>query len=304
MQPLTQTRIFSPMIAVGSDEASGTGGGKVKVYEYSEMARRWQVKIHLEWPWNVDEAKQQKETSALSSYVHIVRLELWTSSEELSWNFAFELVGRDFLNLDRPCSRHCLCPKHRPLLSCSRHCEQVNAVIILSFANFEECVLNRDLRIITLRPLGGEREVAAGTPTKFDIKQVRGNWVRWARCSDTFVDFVQNQKLFMDLFRLASLRIMVVQCGGWVLTIYSHGCSVARTSKWSPQMETTLYLGMLERDRNYTCQLRGWWLCETLEGIHSCSFLHTQSFLFGLLVIRNWNLFRQTTWTPGSAFQP
>ena len=133
MQPLTQTRIFSPMIAVGSDEASGTGGGKVKVYEYSEMARRWQVKIHLEWPWNVDEAKQQKETSALSSYVHIVRQELWTSSEELSWNFAFELVGRDFLNLDRPCSRHCLCPKHRPLLSCSRHCEQVNAVIILSW---------------------------------------------------------------------------------------------------------------------------------------------------------------------------
>ena len=92
MQPLTQTRIFSPMIAVGSDEASGTGGGKVKVYEYSEMARRWQVKIHLEWPWNVDEAKHQKETSALPSYVHIVRLELWTSSEELSWNFAFELV--------------------------------------------------------------------------------------------------------------------------------------------------------------------------------------------------------------------
>ena len=217
MQPLTQTRIFSPMIAVGSDEASGTGGGKVKVYEYSEMARRWQVKIHLEWPWNVDEAKQQKETSALSSYVHIVRQELWTSSEELSWNFAFELVGRDFLNLDRPCSRHCLCPKHRPLLSCSRHCEQVNAVIILSFANFEECVLNRDLRIITLRPTGSEREVAAGTPTKFDIKQVRGNSVRWARCSDTFVDFVQNQKLFMDLFRLASSRIMVVQCGGWVL---------------------------------------------------------------------------------------
>ena len=34
----------SPMIAVGSDESSGTGGGKVKVYEYSEMARRWQVK--------------------------------------------------------------------------------------------------------------------------------------------------------------------------------------------------------------------------------------------------------------------
>ena len=32
------------MIAVGSDERSGTGGGKVKVYEYSEMARRWQVK--------------------------------------------------------------------------------------------------------------------------------------------------------------------------------------------------------------------------------------------------------------------
>ena len=32
------------MIAVGSDESSGTGGGKVKVYEYSEMARRWQVK--------------------------------------------------------------------------------------------------------------------------------------------------------------------------------------------------------------------------------------------------------------------
>lgn len=31
------------MIAVGSDESSGTGGGKVKVYEYSEMARRWQV---------------------------------------------------------------------------------------------------------------------------------------------------------------------------------------------------------------------------------------------------------------------
>ena len=43
-QPLTLTRIFSPMIAVGSDETSGTGGGKVKVYEYSEMARRWQVK--------------------------------------------------------------------------------------------------------------------------------------------------------------------------------------------------------------------------------------------------------------------
>ena len=31
------------MIAVGSDESSGTGGGKVKVYEYSEMARRWQL---------------------------------------------------------------------------------------------------------------------------------------------------------------------------------------------------------------------------------------------------------------------
>ena len=105
--------------------------------------------------------------------------------EELSWNFAFELVGRDFLNLDRPCSRHCLCPEHRPLLSCSRHCEQVN--VILSFANFEEFYWTRDLRIITLRPLGGEREVAAGTPTKFDIKQVRGNSARWARNSDTLL---------------------------------------------------------------------------------------------------------------------
>ena len=61
--------------------------------------------------------------------------------QEMSWIFAFELVGRDFLNLDRPCSRHCLCPEHRPLLSCSRHCEQVN--VILSFANFEEFLLNQ-----------------------------------------------------------------------------------------------------------------------------------------------------------------
>ena len=32
--------------------------------------------------------------------------------------------------------------------------------------------LARDLRIITLRPVGGERETATGAPTKFDIKQV------------------------------------------------------------------------------------------------------------------------------------
>jgi len=39
------SRLHSPMIAVGSDETSSSGapGGKVKVYEYSDTIRRWQL---------------------------------------------------------------------------------------------------------------------------------------------------------------------------------------------------------------------------------------------------------------------
>jgi len=39
------SRLHSPMIAVGSDETSNSGapGGKVKVYEYSDTIRRWQL---------------------------------------------------------------------------------------------------------------------------------------------------------------------------------------------------------------------------------------------------------------------
>ena len=92
------------MIAVGSDETSGTGGGKVKVYEYSEMARRWQL---------------VETFSTLTDPVH---------------DLAFAPnIGRSYHVLG---------------------------------------IAGRDLRIITLRPAGGERETATGAPTKFDIKQV------------------------------------------------------------------------------------------------------------------------------------
>ena len=39
------SRLHSPMIAVGSDENSPSAppGGKVKVYEYSDTIRRWQL---------------------------------------------------------------------------------------------------------------------------------------------------------------------------------------------------------------------------------------------------------------------
>ena len=37
------SRLHSPMIAVGSDEPSQGGGGKVKIYEYLENIRRWQL---------------------------------------------------------------------------------------------------------------------------------------------------------------------------------------------------------------------------------------------------------------------
>ena len=39
------SRLHSPMIAVGSDETSSSGApaGKVKVYEYSDTIRRWQL---------------------------------------------------------------------------------------------------------------------------------------------------------------------------------------------------------------------------------------------------------------------
>jgi len=97
------SRLHNPMIAVGSDESSGTGGGKVKVYEYSEMARRWQL---------------VETFSTLTDPVH---------------DLAFAPnIGRSYHVLG---------------------------------------IAGRDLRIITLRPLGSEREAAAGAPTKFDIKQ-------------------------------------------------------------------------------------------------------------------------------------
>ncbi|XP_043277376.1 nucleoporin SEH1-A [Venturia canescens] len=35
------SRLHSPMIAVGSDDSSSSGGGKVFIYEYSENSRRW-----------------------------------------------------------------------------------------------------------------------------------------------------------------------------------------------------------------------------------------------------------------------
>ena len=78
-------------------------------------------------------------------------------------------VGGDFLNFDGPCAWSCLCPKHWPLLPCAWHCWQV----IAYFLPVNQWWI-RDLRIITLRPLGSEREAAAGAPTKFDIKQVAG----------------------------------------------------------------------------------------------------------------------------------
>ena len=128
----------------------------------------------------------------------------------------FELVGRDFLNLDRPCSRHCLCPEHRPLLSCSRHCEQVN--VILSFANFEELLLNQGPENNNSETTGRWARGCCWNPHQVRHKTGERQLSQVGQMFWYFVEFVQNRKLFMDLFRLASSRIMVVQCGGWVLT--------------------------------------------------------------------------------------
>lgn len=136
--------------------------------------------------------------------------------QEMSWIFAFELVGRDFLNLDRPCSRHCLCPEHRPLLSCSRHCEQVN--VILSFANFEELLLNQGPENNNSETTGRWARGCCWNPHQVRHKTGERQLSQVGQMFWYFVEFVQNQKLLMDLFRLASLRIMVVQFGGWVLT--------------------------------------------------------------------------------------
>lgn len=98
------SRLHNPMIAVGSDEASGTGapqGGRVKVYEYGEVSRRWQL------------------------------VETFTSITEPVHDIAFAPnIGRSY---------HVL------------------------------AVAGRDLRIITLKPQGGE--AASGGPSKFEIKQ-------------------------------------------------------------------------------------------------------------------------------------
>jgi len=101
------SRLHSPMIAVGSDDTSSSSqqGGKVKIYEYSDCTRRWQLVEML---------------ASLTDPVHDIA-------------FAPN-IGRSY---------HVL------------------------------AVAGRDLRIITLKPLHGDREnkEPTGAPTKFEIKQ-------------------------------------------------------------------------------------------------------------------------------------
>lgn len=101
------SRLHNPMIAVGSDESSLAGsnvqGGKVKVYEYSDTARRWQL------------------------------VETFTTITEPVHDIAFAPnIGRSY---------HVL------------------------------AVASRDLRIITLKPVGSGLDREQGSLSKFDIRQ-------------------------------------------------------------------------------------------------------------------------------------